>query len=323
MALNSNVDRCTLILNGVFLGIVLCGLTSCFILQILVLQEGHDTTLLLSDTIGLADELRQSSDDLTRFIRSYTVTGNASYWEYFQRVIRIRDGMDPLPQEPFRNFWDLYIAKGVAPRGFRSPSSILDRMGRAKFTEAEMQLLARAKNESDWLIDLEDVAYHAMNGLFRPSNTTGLTPAEARAFSVSGTPNQTYAMQLVHSPEYHLYKYRIMQPLDEFAAMSNKRIVEKLEKHHGESVAIVSMLGVMILVLIALIGTYFYRVERDMHSNNNTALECIFAIAKLDLDAVSWLESVKRPNHIQMSFIKIVRILQQVTISSYPTCTAS
>ena len=145
------VERVTLLLNA----IVLLGLTTCFILAIVVLKEGHDTALLLADTHQLSHELRQSSDDLTRFIRTYTVTGNASYWEFFQRVIRIRDGLDPLPHEPHRNFWDLYIADGVAPRGFDPPSAILARMGRAQFTDLELELLEEAKRQSDALIDLE------------------------------------------------------------------------------------------------------------------------------------------------------------------------
>ncbi|MFP6579361.1 MAG: methyl-accepting chemotaxis protein, partial [Myxococcota bacterium] len=35
----------------------------------------------------LADELRQSSDDLTRFARTYVVTGNERYKRYFDEVL--------------------------------------------------------------------------------------------------------------------------------------------------------------------------------------------------------------------------------------------
>ena len=45
----------------------------------------------------LADELRQSSDDLTRMARTYVVTGDPVYEEYFQRILGIRDGSVPRP----------------------------------------------------------------------------------------------------------------------------------------------------------------------------------------------------------------------------------
>ena len=132
-------------------------------------------------------------------------------------MIHIRDGKEPLPHQPHRNFWDLYIADGVAPRGFAAPSSILARMVQAQFTDEEMELLEEAKRQSDALIDLEDVAYNAMKGRFRPGNTTGLMRTEARAFSVIGRPNQTLAMQLVHSTDYHVLKGKIMRPIDQVA----------------------------------------------------------------------------------------------------------
>jgi hypothetical protein len=77
--------------------------------------------------------------------------------------------VDPLPKEPWRNYWDLYISDGKPPRGFDAPSALLDRIGRAGFTQEEMDLLTEAKRQSDALIDMEDVAYHAMQGLYRPA----------------------------------------------------------------------------------------------------------------------------------------------------------
>ena len=44
------------------------------------------------ESISLADELRQSSDDLTRFARMYVQTGDDRFVEYFDRVLAIRNG---------------------------------------------------------------------------------------------------------------------------------------------------------------------------------------------------------------------------------------
>ena len=178
------------------------GLVVATVLAGVLMKDSHDTVQLALQTGRLASELRQSSDDLTRFIRTYTVTGNASYWDYFQQVIRIRNGELPLPDEPWRNYWDLYISDGVPPRAFGPPHALRARMLEASFTGPELELLEEAQRQSDALIDMEDVASNAMEGRYRPSNTTGLTEAEARAFSVRAPPNQTFAMQLVHGIAY-------------------------------------------------------------------------------------------------------------------------
>lgn len=46
----------------------------------------------------LADELRQSSDDLTRFARTYVTTGDDRYEGYFNQVLAIRNGEMKRPE---------------------------------------------------------------------------------------------------------------------------------------------------------------------------------------------------------------------------------
>ncbi len=40
----------------------------------------------------LANELRQSSDDLTRMARTFVVTGDPSYQQHYQDILDIRNG---------------------------------------------------------------------------------------------------------------------------------------------------------------------------------------------------------------------------------------
>eukprot|EP00668_Euglena_longa_P024772 GGOE01030935.1.p1 GENE.GGOE01030935.1~~GGOE01030935.1.p1 ORF type:complete len:915 (-),score=224.90 GGOE01030935.1:974-3685(-) len=54
------------------------------------------------------------------------------------------------------------------------------------------------------------------------------------------------------------------------------------------------------------------RQLRKQFSNDNVAVECAAAIARLDLQAVEWLNDIPKPNCIQLSFIRIVQILEQV-----------
>ena len=230
--------------------LILLGLAICLVLTAVFTVRDQENIELVADTKNLAQELRQSSDDLTRFIRTYTVTGNASYWAFYNDVIDIRNGDAPLPEHPWRNYWDLFISDGVPPRGFLPPAALLDRMVAAGFTADEMVKLEEAAGQSDALIDLEVVASNAMVGRYRPSNTAGLTPAQANAFSVLAAPNQTLAAELVHSVPYHLWKGRIMRPLDEFAALSTQRLVDRVAASYRAKIAAVAVLGVMLLLLI-------------------------------------------------------------------------
>ena len=45
----------------------------------------------------LADELRQSSDDLTRLVRTYVVTGDPRWEQQYNEVVNIRSGKQPRP----------------------------------------------------------------------------------------------------------------------------------------------------------------------------------------------------------------------------------
>jgi hypothetical protein len=45
----------------------------------------------------LADEFRQTSDDLTKMVRIYVATGDVQYKDYYQVILDIRDGKRPRP----------------------------------------------------------------------------------------------------------------------------------------------------------------------------------------------------------------------------------
>src|SRR5205085_6513287 len=64
----------------------------------------------------LADELRQSSDDLTRMARAFVATGNAEFEREYSAVLDIRDGKIPRPVDYHRIYWDLVTKDRPKPR---------------------------------------------------------------------------------------------------------------------------------------------------------------------------------------------------------------
>jgi len=86
----------------------------------------------------LADELRQSSDDLTRMARLYAVTGETRYRDYFEKILAIRDGQAPRPLDYGNIYWDSVVASGKPPRRDDKPAALAELMRAARFTPDEL-----------------------------------------------------------------------------------------------------------------------------------------------------------------------------------------
>ena len=162
----------------------------------------------------LADELRQSSDDLTRMVRTYVATGNPIYKKHFQDILDIRDGKKPRPVDYQKIYWDLVTADGRVPRAAsRQSIPLLDLMRQAGFTDQEFHKLAEAKANSDALTATELAAMRLVE--------TGGPNAEA---------NRASANRMLYDERYHQSKARIMQPIDEFYSMMDKRTEDAVHR---------------------------------------------------------------------------------------------
>jgi len=194
----------------------------------------------------LADELRHSSDDLTRFVRSYVATGDPRYERYYRDVLAIRNGTRPLPEHYERIYWDLLLDDGKPPRPSGPPASLLDRMRAAGFTPQELAQLDSAKRASDALTATEDDAFHAMKGEYR--DATG-------RFTRRGRPDRALAMRLVNDSAYNHQKALIMRPIDAFLGLVEERSEGELAAFHRQTVISVLVsdvaLGVFLLLLLA------------------------------------------------------------------------
>ncbi len=104
----------------------------------------------------LADQLRQSSDDLTRMARTYVITADPRYKRYFQDILDIRNGKIPLPEEYYLPYWDLVVAGKLPPpleNGEGVP--LLELMRQTDFADEEINKLATAIKNSDHLTTME------------------------------------------------------------------------------------------------------------------------------------------------------------------------
>lgn len=147
----------------------------------------------------LADNLRQSSDDLTRLMRTYAETGDVSFKEQYNAVVEIRNGTRPRPEDYHRIYWDFVASGETKPRPDGVAVSLNDLMKQAGFTDEEFSLLDEAGKRSDALIKLETEAMDLVDNA-----------------ATKGPESQRKATQMLNSPDYHRYKAEIMKPVDTF-----------------------------------------------------------------------------------------------------------
>ncbi|MEI7838083.1 MAG: methyl-accepting chemotaxis protein, partial [Planctomycetota bacterium] len=137
---------------------IFAGILALAILAFL-LKNANDRHVAAQDrrhrSILLADELRQSSDDLTRLVRTYVVTGDTRYEEMYWEVLDIRNGKKPRPEHYERVYWDLVLNHSGRPRPDEEAVPLRELQTRAGFTEAEFAKLAEAQSHSDGLVKTE------------------------------------------------------------------------------------------------------------------------------------------------------------------------
>ena len=188
------------------------------------LRQALDRVVVAQDrrfeSIQLADELRQSSDDLTRFARSFVQTGEERFQEYFRLVLAIRNGDVPRPEGYERAYWDRVIVANQVPQmGSGEAISLQERMIRLEFVQVEFALLAEAQRRSDDLTVIEDRAFSAMRGFF--DDGTG-------AYVLAGPPDPTLAQNLLYRDDYLRAKASIMEPIGQFQKQVSSRTAETL-----------------------------------------------------------------------------------------------
>ena len=207
----------------------------------------------------LADELRQSSDDLTRLARTYVLTTDNLYEEQYRAVLDIRNGKAPRPEHYERIYWDFVAADGIKPRPDGKAVPLQQLMEEQGFTAEEFARLKEAQGNSDNLVRLETVAMNAVKGLFDDGKGH---------FTRKGEPDMALARQLMHSREYHAEKAKIMKPIDEFFSMLDRRTSSEVQRLVQRSYrlfyTLLALVGLAVLTLIALCTSVFATVVQPI-----------------------------------------------------------
>jgi len=204
---------------------------------------------------NIANELRQSSDDLTRMARTYVSTGNAIYEQYYFKILAIRNGEAPRPKKYPSTYWYTSLATdSTSLSNLGEPVPLHTLMHEMGFTEKEFSLLRKSQSRSDTLVRLERQAFAAMKGLFDDGNGN---------FTIKGKPNRAFATNLLFSPQYNEAKVSIMEPIQEFLEAVEYRMASENMALQGRQTQYLwhAILLVIISTLIALIIAGYVRTK--------------------------------------------------------------
>lgn len=237
------------------------GFSAAFVAYVYAEQQVNQTAELREQSLLLADELRQSSDDLTRMVRSYVITGDQRFKKYYLEILFIRDGKVPRPQKYQDVYWDLVLSDDRRPRPPSQTVSLLERMRQAGFTSQEFIKLEQAKFNSDQLTETEFAAMALID------NAVSITPEK-----------RLQAARLLNDASYLQAKAKIMRPIADFNGMVDKRTRNHI-KSAKQTATTARFLFVCfgVLLLYALCLTY-----RTLHTMLGSSVDDIHRlIAKL------------------------------------------
>ena len=191
----------------------------------------------------VADKLRQSSDDLTHFARTYTITNDKKFRQQYFDTLDIRNGKKERPKNYTAIYWDL--TKEI--RELKHPNtkkvSLKDMISVLPFSALELAKITQAEFNSNDLVNLEVKAFNLMQ---------------------AKVPDQTLAITLLHSKDYYLAKHKIMKPIDDFIVMLNKRTKENTNNIKSKiNINIVLLITFILIFSLGNVFIYYFLRKKE------------------------------------------------------------
>ena len=210
------------------------------------------------ESFGLADSMRQSSNDLTRMVRLYVSTGDTRYRDYFNEILAIRGGAGPRPVEYDSSFWDRVLAEGKGFVRYGPPQSLTDQMRAAQFTTREFEALQASLAAS------EDLARLELEVMDRVAQRIARGVDDAYIADV----NPDY--QRLVDDYYLAQKGVIMDAIGDFIDLVDQRTLADVERVRADNRTLftvqLGILGVIVLISLASLAALTRVVLRPLDS---------------------------------------------------------
>jgi len=220
----------------------------------------------------LAEDLLNSSELLTRFARTYVVTKDIRYKNYFQDVLDIRSGKMPKPANYDPVYWHL-LAGSILPPPVKIGTAVsLDQeMEDAGFTLKEFGLLKDAQSLSNQLVSMEDQAISIVDNINKNDSESNFTEAHLKA------------IEMLHSQEYHHDKAAIMQPIGQFLLLLDKRTKNELLSLNAQFETILNYLLIDSILIFISFLFFAFLIYKKLVIHGRALLQNVNRITEGDL----------------------------------------
>ncbi|MCI0400946.1 MAG: HAMP domain-containing protein [Gammaproteobacteria bacterium] len=266
-----------------------------FVMYLIVQNQGElsASEVRRYESYKIADELRQSSDDLTRMARTYVVTGDPRFEQYFYDILAIRSGQKPRPLGYDGIYWDFLVATGEKPTEDRPAMSLEQRMRNANFIDIEFRLLAEAQRRSNNLARIEGIAMNAVKGRFDDGSGQ---------FVIEKNPDPVMAQGIMHGQNYHLAKGGIMEPIHEFFRLVEGRTENEVQTLR-EACKRYTQIAIGLVGLIVVFSVFsFFLLQRRMINPIRKLVEGTHRIIERDYSARIDLQSYDELGELAHAF---------------------
>ena len=190
-----------------------------------------------------SNEIKQTSQDLTRLCRLFAVTGNEQYRQEYLTIVQWINGERPRPQT--------VDAKLFPGRTITRHDLLVELQCNAQ----EMALLNAASGYSEKLTECEK---QAMDSVL--SHTCAAGQMEPQ----QGETAQNFAIRILHDAAYHQTVADIMAPLNEFFSLINAR----MDTVVAQSYLLLDIYGITTLILLIIvimsIGAFILFIHRQV-----------------------------------------------------------
>ena len=195
--------------------------------EALIVTENHKELLML-----ISNEIRQTSQDLTRLCRLFVVTGNERYRTEYETIIQWVNGEIPRPASVN---YKLFPGRTVKRH---------DLLVELQCSTTELELLNQSATLSFNLTTIEKQAMETIHAQQYVQGPASMQPDETV---------RQFAIRIVHDDAYHSVVEEIMKPLNQFFTALDTRM-NTLVQHADTQLDIYGLttLGLSILVIISV-----------------------------------------------------------------------
>ncbi|ADJ62142.1 methyl-accepting chemotaxis protein [Herbaspirillum seropedicae] len=244
----------------------------------LELERAHQSRY---DSTALANELRRTAEDMTKFARAYVTTGDPNDEDRYYMIMDIRNGKRARPSNYDRFNWDLVNARKLALDPGAPGVPLGELMKRAGFTDEELAKMQEALKLGDQLAKIEITAFHAVKGEF--------DDGEGK-YTVIGAPNQAMAQELVFDQTYRTLFGKLMSPVNDFLRLVDERTqanVRQAGKDYAElEQKIFWLLAASVVVLFACLWLSYRIIRSQIGGEPRDAMSVLRRVAEGDLTVV-------------------------------------